>query len=183
MSRSTLLLLVTAPAALLLACGSNTTSGTTATGTGGSTSDTTSATTADTTTGVGGSASASTSGAGGASTTSTGGGATGSTGTGAMMGACTNAGDMTIIMSKAIGKIVGDCASGKLGMEPATKDCIKMGTGLSDPCVTCFDDTVGCVIKNCFSECIGGSGSQACNDCRVAKCDPAFVACSGLAPG
>ena len=185
MSRSTLLLLLTAPAALLLACGSNTTSGTTATGTGGSTSDTTSATTADTTTGVGGSASASaaTSGAGGATTTSTGGGATGSTGTGTMMGACTNAGDMTIIMSKAIGKIVGDCASGKLGMEPATKDCIKMGTGLSDPCVTCFDDTVGCVIKNCFSECIGGSGSQACNDCRVAKCDPAFVACSGLAPG
>lgn len=183
MSRSTLLLLLTAPAALLLACGSNTTSGTTATGTGGSTSDTTSATTADTTTGVGGSASASASGAGGASSTSTGGGATGSTGTGTMMGACTNAGDMTIIMSKAIGKIVGDCASGKLGMEPATKDCIKMGTGLSDPCVTCFDDTVGCVIKNCFSECIGGSGSQACNDCRVAKCDPAFVACSGLAPG
>ena len=189
MSRSTLLLLLIAPAALLLACGSSTTSGTTATGAGGSTSDATT-TTADTTTGAGGSMSASTSGAGGAAstttTTSTGGGttsATGSTGTGAMMGACTNAADMTIVMSKDLGKIVGDCAQSKLGMEPATKDCIKMGTGLSDPCVTCFDDTVGCVFKNCLGECIGGSGSQACTDCRAAKCDPAFVACSGLAPG
>lgn len=99
------------------------------------------------------------------------------------MGACTNAADTTIVMSKNLGKIVGDCASSKLGMEPATKDCIKMGTGLSDPCVTCFDDTVGCVFKNCLGECIGGSGSQACTDCRAAKCDPAFVACSGLAPG
>jgi hypothetical protein len=183
MSRSTLLLLLTAPAALLLACGSSTTSGTTATGAGGSTSDTTSATTADTTTGVGGSASASSGAGGGDSTTSTGGttGATGSTGTGAMMGACTNAADTMILMSKDIGKITGDCASSKLGMEPGTKDCIKMGTGLSDPCVTCFDDTVGCVFKNCLGECIGGSGSQACTDCRAAKCDPAFVACSGLA--
>lgn len=183
MSRSALLLLITAPAALLMACGSDTTSGTAATGAGGSTSATTSTTTSSAATGVGGSASATTGAGGSASTTSSSGGttsATGSTGTGAMMGACTSAADTMILMSKDIGKITGDCASSKLGMEPGTKDCIKMGTGLSDPCVTCFDDTVGCVFKNCLGDCIGGSGSPACTACRAAKCDPAFVACSGL---
>jgi hypothetical protein len=175
MSRSTLLVLLAAPAALLMACGSDSTSGTTTTGAGGSTSAT----------GTGGSTSAT--GTGGSADTSTGStsstsstSATGSTGTGTMMGACTNAADNAIVTSKDVAKITGDCAQKTFGAEPGTKDCIKMGTGLSDPCVVCFDGTVGCVVKNCFNECAADSASKACTDCRAAKCDPAFVACSGL---
>ncbi|MEP7119389.1 MAG: hypothetical protein ABJE95_00540 [Byssovorax sp.] len=193
MSRSSLLILLTAPAALLVACGSDATSGAGATGAGGSTSATGSSSVASTVGAGGDSTSASTAGAGGNASTSTSTststtgaassttGATGSTSTGAMMmGACTNAADLAIIMSKDIGKIVGDCASSGFGMEPGTKNCIKMGTGFSDPCVVCFDDTVSCVFKNCLGECIGGSSSPACKDCRAAKCDPAFTACSGV---
>jgi hypothetical protein len=182
MSRSTLLLLVAVPAALLVACGSDSTSGTTSSGAGGGSTSATSA-------GGAGSTSTAAAGTGGDASTTTGAGttstaaattATGSTGSSMAMGACTNAADSAIVMSKDVAKITGDCAQSSFGAEPATKNCIKMGTGLSDPCVVCFDDTVGCVVKNCFNECISDSGSQACTDCRAAKCDPAFVACSGL---
>ena len=178
MSRATLFVLFAAPAALLVACGSGTAT-TTSTGSGGSggaggsTSATGTGASTTATSGTGGSASTTTS-----TTTST--SASGSTGTGMAMGACTNAADLAITMSKDVAKITGDCATASLGAEPATKTCIKTGTGLSDTCVTCFDATVACVVSNCLLQCSANSASQPCTDCRAAKCDPAFVMCSGL---
>ena len=146
---------------LLLACG-GTTSTSGSTGSGGSGGSTTTSTT-----GSGGS--------GGSTTTAT----TGAGGAGPM-NACTNAADQAIAMSKDLAAIVGKCGQDNLGQEPATYDCIKMMTGLSDDCVTCFDGTVQCVVMSCFSECIADPGSQACTDCRAMHCDPVFEACSGL---
>ena len=159
-----------------IACGSDTTSGTT--GSGGSTTATSTAGTG----GSGGASSTATAGTGGDATTSTTTttSATGSTGTSMAMGACTSAADAAITMSKDFASLTADCGQPSLGAQPATKSCIKRGTGLSDACVVCFDDTVGCVVKNCFNQCIADSGSQACTDCRAATGDPAFVACSGL---
>ena len=114
-------------------------------------------------------------GSGGSTTTAT----TGAGGAGPM-NACTNAADQAIAMSKDLAAIVGKCGQDNLGQEPATYDCIKMMTGLSDDCVTCFDGTVQCVVMSCFSECIADPGSQACTDCRAMHCDPVFEACSGL---
>ena len=184
MSRSTLLLLVAAvPAVFLVACGSDTTSGTTSTGGGGE-----AATTATGTGGAGGSGgSVSTTGTGSSTATSSSSSsgsnssASGSTGTGMMMmGACTNPTDLGIVQTKDVKKIAEDCGKMNLGMEPATKNCIKMGTNLSDPCVTCFDDIVQCVVAKCFNQCFADPGSAACKMCRETNCNPAFKACSGL---
>ncbi|MEO7329482.1 MAG: hypothetical protein ABI193_12940, partial [Minicystis sp.] len=122
-------------------------------------------------------ATTSTTGSGGSSTTAT----TGAGGAGgAAGGACTNEADLAIVQSKDVAAIVGKCGQDNLGGEPKTKDCIKAMTGLSDPCVVCFDDTVQCVVAKCFGECIADANSQPCKDCRKANCDPAFEACSGL---
>lgn len=183
MSRATLFVLFAAPAALLIACGGDTTTGTTSTGAGGSSTTTSAAGTGGTTavtTGAGGSATTTTTGTSTSAGTTGSTSATGSTGSSMAMGACTNAADQAIVTTKDVAKITGDCAQASLGAEPATKNCIKMGTGLSDPCVTCFDATVACVVANCFFQCSTDSASQACTDCRAAKCDPAFVMCSGL---
>ncbi|MFS8064906.1 MAG: hypothetical protein ACMG6S_00915 [Byssovorax sp.] len=187
MSRSTLLLLVAVPAVFVVACGSDTTSGTTSTGAGGE-----AATTATGTGGAGGSGgSISTTGTGSSTATSSSSSsssassssASGSAGTGVMMmGACTNQADLGIIQTKDVKKIAEDCGKMNLGMEPATKNCIKMGTALSDPCVTCFDDIVQCVVAKCFNQCFADPGSAACKTCRETNCNPAFAACSGLPP-
>jgi hypothetical protein len=187
MLRSTLLLLVAVPSAFLMACSSDTTSGTTS---GGGSSPTTTTTGAG---GAGGSASTSSgTGTGGdaattttTSTSSTGTGtsssASGSTGTGMMaMGACTNAADLGIVQTKDVKTITADCGKANIGQDAKVKACIKMGTNLSDPCVTCFADTVSCVVNKCLMQCITDTNSQACKDCRATNCDPAFVACSGL---
>lgn len=107
---------------------------------------------------------------------------TGGTG-GGMMGACTNAADMTVLGMIDVEMVVGDCAEMNFGMEPGTKDCITMQTGLSEPCVTCFDNIVQCSVSMCFAECAFSPDSQACIDCRNRKCTPAFVMCSGLDGG
>ena len=184
MSRSMLLLLVAVPAAFLVACGSDTTSGTTSGG-GSATTTTTGAG------GSGGSASTSSaSGTGGGATTATSTGSTstgtsssasGSTGTGMMaMGACTNAADLGIVQSKDVKGITTTCGKNNIGQDAKVKACIKMETNLSDPCVTCFADTVSCVVSKCLAQCGADTNSQACKDCRATNCDPAFAACSGL---
>jgi hypothetical protein len=114
-------------------------------------------------------------------------GAAGSAGSagaaGTPSGACTNAADTTVLSdpNTDINKTVGDCAQSGLGQEPQTLDCLK-AAGLTDACTQCFDDTVHCVMDNCLSQCIAGSSSPACTDCRVTHCDPPFNACSGLMP-
>ncbi|MEJ7732732.1 MAG: hypothetical protein WKG00_26465 [Polyangiaceae bacterium] len=122
-------------------------------------------------------------GSGGADPTgsSNGGAGTGGTGTGGSgpSGACTNAADNTILTSTDVEGIVEQCATDSFGAEPATKDCITAGTGLSDPCVTCFDDTVQCTVMKCIGDCFGGMTPE-CTACMDANCTPAFEACSGL---
>jgi hypothetical protein len=68
-------------------------------------------------------------------------------------------------------------------MEPATYNCIKMGTGLSDDCTSCYDDSGACAADKCLNKCLVDPMSQACTDCREMYCIPAFKACSGLDKG
>jgi hypothetical protein len=52
---------------------------------------------------------------------------------------------------------------------------------LSDACVTCYTNDVGCARVHCFAECGFAPASQACAVCRVDNgCAPAFYQCSGL---
>jgi hypothetical protein len=89
-------------------------------------------------------------------------------------------------MNHDVAGIAGNCAKNNLGNDAATKMCIKMNTqfdggpGLTDPCIQCFDDTINCAIQKCLSQCIADSSSAACVCCRIANCDDAFNACSGL---
>ncbi len=172
MSRSPLhVLFVAASAVALFACGSS--ESTSSTGSGGS-----EATTTTGATGTGGSASSTT----GAST-STGASTGASTGTGSMlMNACTNAADTMIRTDKDVRTIAAGCGQKSLGDPMQTYDCIKMGTGLSDNCTTCYADSVVCAAKNCLSKCLSAPMSQECSDCRQMFCNPAFDACSGIAP-
>lgn len=170
MSRSPLhVLFVAASAVALFACSSS--ESTTSTGSGGSEATTTAAT------GTGGSASTT------GGSTSTGASTGASTGTGSMlMNACTNAADTMIRTDKDVRTISAGCGQKSLGDPMQTYDCIKMGTGLSDNCTTCYADSVVCAAKNCLSKCLSDPASQACSDCRQMFCNPAFDACSGIAP-
>jgi len=143
-------------------------SGTGGGGTGGmsSSSSSSSSTSASSTTSTSSSTSASSSGSAG--------------------GACTNASDLDIIQTQEVAGIAGNCAKNNLGNDAATKQCIKDattvdgGTGLSDGCIVCFDDTINCAINKCLTSCLADPNSDACTCCRIANCDSAFVACSGL---
>jgi hypothetical protein len=107
------------------------------------------------------------------------GGAAAGAGGGMAMGACTNGGDQKILKEKNVEQIVGQCAKDNLGAQPGTKNCIKMKTGLSDGCTTCFSDVVDCTVQKCLAQCLNGD-SPACKMCREQNCLPAFKTCSGL---
>lgn len=121
------------------------------------------------------------SGSGAGGSTSAGSGGTGGMGSGGAppLGACTNDPDMTILEMGMVESQVEACAQESFGQEPATTDCIKQATNLSDPCVACFAETVACTVDNCIGDCIGGQ-SPECQACMDANCTPAFEACSGL---
>lgn len=168
---------VLAFACVVVACGGDDASDT---GSGGSSSNTNTSST--TSTGAGGdtgttsTTSSTSSTSTSTTTTGTGGGGTGGA---APSGACTNAADQAILAGGQVEAQVEQCAQQNFGGEPGTKDCIKSETGLSDGCVTCFDDTVQCTVANCIAQCAGGQ-SPDCTACMDQNCTPAFVACSGL---
>lgn len=169
MLRSPLPLLFLATASVaLFACGSDTTTSSTSTTGGGGSEGTTTATST---------------GAGGATSTSTGTGTGTSTGTGmGVMNACTNAADAAVLMAKNVKAITTACGQMNAGAEPATRNCIKMGTGLSDDCTGCFSGEVDCVSANCLSpegHCLIDPAAQMCLDCRAKHCATPFEACSG----
>ena len=173
MLRSSLqLLFVATSAAALVACSSDTTSSTT-TGSGGS---------ATTATGTSGATTTAT-GTGGAASTSTGTGTATSTGTGAgVMNACTNAADAAIITSKDVKGITTTCGQMTAGNEAQTRACIKMGTGLSDDCASCYSGEVACIADHCLGaegKCLLAPDAQLCTDCRKMYCTTAYEACSG----
>ncbi len=175
--------------------GSGGTTSATGTGTGTGTRTGTTATGTGTGTGTGGTGTsgATTSGTGTTSATGTGTGTTTSattgtttttstTGTGAGTGACTDADDTAKINAlgqTALTNDVTNCGQTSLGAEPATKNCIKQMTNLSDPCVSCFDANVQCGVQHCLTQCIGGM-SAGCTSCLHTNCTPAFNTCSGL---
>lgn len=96
-------------------------------------------------------------------------------------GSCTNPADQAIIDSGAVSKAVETCAMSSFGDAAKATPCIKKETGLSDGCVTCFSNLLGCTFKSCMMDCIGGK-TPACDACMASKCNKAFTTCSGLTP-
>lgn len=118
-------------------------------------------------------------------------------------GACTNAADMAIIDANSVEKLAceGAACAGKTlidGAAARTK-CISSEAPtlkmLSPGCNKCFDQITGCVPDMClgpgecplsipdsdFSKCSSPPATDPnCMACNVAKCQPAFRACSGL---
>src|SRR5262245_47717052 len=129
-----------------------------------------SATSGPTSTGSNGSSS------GGAGTGGSGTGGSSRTGGNPPKGACPNAADQAILGMINVEEVVGQCAQENFGAEPGTKECIKDSTQLSDPCVTCFDNTVQCTVQNCLGQCAGGQTPE-CTACMEANCLPDFQAC------
>lgn len=97
-------------------------------------------------------------------------------------GACNNAPDLAVLAMDTIEPIIERCAGTTFGREPATTNCIRDMSGLSAGCSMCFGGSVACVVRACFTECIGGASSPACVRCRDENCTPAFVTCSGVSP-
>jgi hypothetical protein len=95
---------------------------------------------------------------------------------------CTDSADLGIIQDPTamVQEKVGTCGQQNLGMDPATKNCIVMQTGLTEPCAQCFANTVACAAQHCLTQCLSDPASQACSDCRATNCDPEFYLCSGL---
>ncbi len=95
---------------------------------------------------------------------------------------CTGTADMAVLAAGTVDGVVGDCATANFGQEPATRDCIRSMSGLTSGCADCFDGTVRCVTAHCIAPCAADPQSVACMACRAENCDPAFQACSGIAP-
>jgi hypothetical protein len=96
-------------------------------------------------------------------------------------GACTNSADTDVLAAGNVTMVVSDCAMSSLGAEPGTRNCIESMSGLTMACADCFDGEVHCSVMHCALACAGGE-SPGCASCRATNCDPAFQACSGLAP-
>ncbi len=165
----------------LAACGgggsTNTGGGGNTTGTGASTGSGASTTTSGTTT----SGSTTTSGTTTSGSTTTSGTTSTTSTTSAASGACTDAADTAQLatIGSNLQNLVQGCAQNNLEQEPATKNCIKQMTMLSDGCVTCFDNNVQCAAQHCLGQCIVGMSSM-CTMCLHTNCTPAFNTCSGL---
>jgi hypothetical protein len=97
-------------------------------------------------------------------------------------GACTNADDQAIVDEQDVETIARDCAISNLGNPAAATTCIEDATGLSTPCIVCFNGIVECGIASCIGDCIIDSASAACNDCIEENCYAPFIECSGLEP-
>jgi len=95
-------------------------------------------------------------------------------------GACTNAADQAVIDNQDVETIAKDCAIANLTDASKAAQCIKDATGLSDPCIACFQGTVTCGITNCAFQCLNPD-SPDCDPClESAGCFSEFETCSGV---
>ena len=95
-------------------------------------------------------------------------------------GACTNANDQAIVDNQDVETIAKDCAIVHLTDADKAAECIKKDTGLSDPCIACFQGTVNCAIGSCAFQCLDAS-NPACDTClKDNGCYSEFEECSGL---
>ena len=51
---------------------------------------------------------------------------------------------------------------------------------MEDSCLDCFNDSFGCVKKNCMSPCWKDAGSADCLRCNNEYCNPALKQCTGV---
>ena len=57
---------------------------------------------------------------------------------------------------------------------------LSLSAGVSEPCVSCFEDSRSCGKSNCMSKCAFNPYSDSCNDCITSNCRAAFKTCTGL---
>jgi hypothetical protein len=96
--------------------------------------------------------------------------------------ACINAADKAIVAAKDVKGITTTCGQMNVGAEPATKNCIVTGTGLSDDCAGCYSGEVDCVSAHCIGaegKCLIAPTDALCLACRAKYCAAPFETCSG----
>jgi len=52
----------------------------------------------------------------------------------------------------------------------------------SRPCSSCFANITDCSVRTCAAQCLSGRTASGCQNCVIQKCDPSFIACTGLDP-
>jgi hypothetical protein len=98
---------------------------------------------------------------------------------GTLVGACTDPTDMAVAADPAFASAPRDCGFMCFGNPDMTCSATCMqGKGLTQPCASCWGDTINCGAMYCLTVCFDAT-SQACLDCTAQHCDPAFHACSG----
>ena len=123
------------------------------------------------------------SGTAGSGTAGSGTAGSGTAGSGGTPVACTNAMDAPIVAMKDAtannASMCGQMCFLNGNQEQCATDCMKMKSGFSMGCASCWGAVIACGIKNCAGQCIGGSMSQGCIDCNNMFCVPAFDTCAG----
>jgi hypothetical protein len=72
------------------------------------------------------------------------------------------------------------CASSCFGASACSAKCIADKVGLTTGCAACFGNDVGCTAVNCAFVCLSPD-SPACVACSIQYCEPALLACAGVA--
>ena len=94
--------------------------------------------------------------------------------------------DLAIFDEVPVMDVAIECASAFLVLADAL-DCLSTETGLSDGCLECYGDLLGCAMGSCpvcAPEPLGkGAKSLECQLCLAQKCTAAFIDCSGMDPG
>nr|AEG42604.1 CD8+ T cell target antigen Tp2 [Theileria parva] len=52
-------------------------------------------------------------------------------------------------------------------------------TGVSEPCLGCFGQSIKCVVQKCKGDCLKGPCTSGCQNCVKTKCKPALLECIG----
>ncbi len=101
-------------------------------------------------------------------------------------GACKNDADLQIMAGGGVSDTVESCTKANVAAVIANdpkpiRQCVKDATGLSDPCLDCFEPLMFCTIEKCAFQCIGGKTPE-CVQCLSDNCYPPFIECAGVNP-
>ena len=97
-------------------------------------------------------------------------------------GACDNQSDIDLLFAlDDINAVMMKCALDCLGDEACSTECVIKASGVSEPCGSCFGDTIGCTLKNCMFNCLEPE-SENCMTCQKTHCTDSFEECAGITP-
>jgi hypothetical protein len=95
-------------------------------------------------------------------------------------GACANTADRDIHGAMDVSAEVETCAQDCFGSGSCVTECVVRETALSESCAMCYGNATECARNECALRCISGESAD-CEACRDEKgCTAGFEACAGL---